>query len=410
MIRVQMEARLPNCKENFTLRKIIAPVLAALILIGLAAIFGFRPKFRDVDFEVGGRVIKASGPFEYSDHELLVPQKFAERLLGANIRWDRPAPLPKGVYYRDKVAVLMYHHLSRKPLLPSVLSEDRFAEQMMLLKKDGYHVITMGQYRRFMLADGKVPDNAVLLTFDDGYESFYKLAFPVLRKYGYTAVNFVIVSDVDNPGKGGLPKLTWSQMREMKKFGMGFFNHTYDLHYFAPVDAEGGEEPALSALLYIDDETRSEYNEEYYRRVTGDLGLAERRLKEELGNTDSALAFPYGSYNDRVMTAAGSLGIPLTFTVKEGLADRGETNADRINAGSNLRTPAETIDRIRKFVPKRELTVNGRGVLFSGIQPEFRQGMLLVPLDEICRSLHIAMNYDRLKGMVKLTMPKANHA
>lgn len=410
MIGVQIEARLPMVRRIFTLRKRIVPVMAAAILIGLAFFFGLRHKSREVDFEIGGQKVKASGPIAYSGHELLVPLKFAERLLGVNIRWNPPASLPKGVYYRGKVAVLMYHHLSRKPLLPSILPADRFTEQMKLLKQDGYHVITMEQYRRFMLGNGKVPDNAVLITFDDGYESFYKLAFPVLRKYGYTAVDFVIVSDVDNPGKGGLPKLTWSQMREMKKFGMGFYNHTYDLHYYVPVDDQGGMGPALSSRLYIDDETRSEYNEEYYRRITGDLGLAERRLKEELGNTDSALAFPYGSYNDRVLDAAGSLGIPLTFTVKEGLAERGETNADRINGGSNLRTPAQTIGRIRKFVPKRELTVNGRGVPLAAIQPQLRKGTLLVPLDDICRSLHIAMNYDGLKGMVKLTMPKARHA
>ncbi|WP_052410107.1 polysaccharide deacetylase family protein [Paenibacillus durus] len=392
------------------MRKIIVPALAAAILAGLAVFFGFRQESHEVNFEVGGRVLKSSGPLEYSHHELLVPQTFAESLLGVNIRWDRPAPLPKGVYYKDKVAVLMYHHLSRKPLLPSILSVNRFGDQMKLLKQDGYHVITMEQYRRFMLENGKIPDNAVLLTFDDGYESFYKLAFPILRKYGYTAVDFVIVSDVDNPGKGGLPKLTWQQMREMKKFGMGFYNHTYNLHFYDVVDAEGGKEPALVAQLYINDENRNEYNEEYYRRVKGDLGLAERRLKEELGNTDSALAFPYGAYNDKVLHVTASLGIPLTFTVKEGLTDRGERNAGRINGGSNLRTPAQTIGWIRQFVPKRELTVNGRSVLLAGVQPEFRNGRLLVPLDDICRSLHIAMDYDRHNGTVKLTLPGGHHA
>ncbi|QWU17475.1 biofilm PGA synthesis lipoprotein PgaB [Paenibacillus sophorae] len=392
------------------MRKIIVPVLAAAILASLAGFFGFRQESHEVDFEVGGRVLKSSGPLEYSHHELLVPQTFAESLLGVNIRWDRPAPLPKGVYYKNKVAVLMYHHLSRKPLLPSILSVNRFGDQMKLLKQDGYHVITMEQYRRFMLEDGKIPDNAVLLTFDDGYESFYKLAFPILRKYSYTAVDFVIVSDVDNPGKGGLPKLTWQQMREMKKIGMGFYNHTYNLHFYDVVDAEGGKEPALTAQLYINDENRNEYNEEYYRRVKGDLGLAERRLKEELGNTDSALAFPYGAYNDKVLHVTASLGIPLTFTVKEGLTDRGERNAGRINGGSNLRTPAQTIDRIRQFVPKRELTVNGRSVFLAGVQPEFKNGRLLVPLDDICRSLHIAMDYDRYNGTVKLTLPGGHHA
>ncbi|MDT3425974.1 biofilm PGA synthesis lipoprotein PgaB [Paenibacillus forsythiae] len=391
------------------MRKLIIPVFAAVILAGLAAFISFRQEPRKVNFEVSGRVLKSSCPVEYSHNELMVPQAFAEHLLGANIRWDRPAPLPKKVYYKDKVAVLMYHHLSRKPPKPSILSVDRFEGQMKLLKQEGYNVITMDQYRRFMLGNGRIPDNAVLLTFDDGYESFYELAFPILRKYGYTAVDFVIVSGIDDRSKPGFPKLTWQQMREMKKFGMGFYNHTYDLHYYDVVNAKGGKKPALVAHHYIKDKSRNENNQEYYDKVKKDLGLAERRLREELGNTDSALAFPYGAYNDEVLGITASLGIPLTFTIKEGLVGRGERNAGRINGGSNLLTPAQTIDRIRQFVPKRELTVNGRSVSLTGAEPEFRNGRLLVPLDNLCRSLHITMDYDRNDGIVKLTMPEAHH-
>lgn len=387
------------------LRKIMVAVLAVLVAAGLAAHYTFRREPKVIDFMIDGRAIPASGPFDHKDGELMVPQALAERLLGIRIGW-KPAPvLPKGVYYRNRVAVLMYHHLSAKPLLPSILTVNRFAAQMKLLKQEGYHVITMGQYRKFMLGGGQVPDNAVLLTFDDGYESFYKLAYPILRKYGYPAVNFVIVSDVDDPRKTGLPKLTWTQMREMQRYGMGFYNHTYNLHFYDTVDADGGTEPALVARRYIGDETRNETNEEYYRRITGDLGLAENRLKEELGNTDSALAFPYGAYNDMVLAAASSLGIPLTFTVREGLAYPGEPNADRINAGSNLRTPAQTIGRIRQLVPERELSVNGQDATGS-VLPEVKQGRLLVPLDEICRPLHIAVDYDRYKATVKLTRPQ----
>ncbi|MBY9080894.1 polysaccharide deacetylase family protein [Paenibacillus sp. HN-1] len=384
------------------IRKIGIIAIAFTVAAILTVHYGFKRGDQSVDFVMGSRVIPYSGPHDYKGHKLMVPKNVAERLLGVKIGWE-PAPvLPKGVYYRDKVAVLMYHHLSTKPILPSILSVNRFAEQMELLKQEGYHVITMEQYRKFMLDGEKVPDNAVLLTFDDGYESFYKLAYPILRQYGYTAVNFVIVSDVDNPGKGGLPKLTWTQMREMKKAGMSFYNHTYNLHYYDVIDADGDKRPALAAQLYINDENRNETNEEYYRRVEGDLGRAELRLKQELGNTDSALAFPYGANNDRVLQAASSVGIPLTFTVKEGLAQRGDLNADRINAGSNLRTPLQTIGRILRFVPKHELLVNGQDAP-NQVAPEYKQGNLLVPLDDICQSLHIAMDYDRSSGTVRLT-------
>ncbi|MFC6647991.1 polysaccharide deacetylase family protein [Paenibacillus rhizoplanae] len=340
-----------------------------------------------------------------ADHKLMVDKDIAERILDARIGWEKEAPLPKGVYYKDHVAVLMYHHLTETPLMlyPGVLPAVQFDEQMQLLKQEGFHVITMKQYREFMLDRAPVPDNAVLLTFDDGYESFYKLAFPILQKYGYTAVNFIIVSDVDNTNKHQVPKLTWEQMREMKRAGMGFYNHTYNLHYYGVVDAEGGTRPAASSLLYIHDENRNELNEEYYRRVTGDLAHAERRLKEELGNTDSAIAFPYGSYNDKLLEICDSLGIHLKFNIGLGLSSRTTLNAPRINEGNRTLTPALSIQQLKQFEPPMILTVNARKVLLTGTPPELRNGKVMIPLDALCSELGVAMHYDRSSAVLKLT-------
>lgn len=175
------------------------------------------------------------------DHEVMLAKDVAERVLNARISWQEQAALPQGIYYKDQVAVLMYHHLTGESvsLNPGVLTAGQFDEHMQLLKQEGFQVITMKQYRQFMLENALVPDNAVLLTFDDGYESFYTLAFPILQKHGYTAANFIIASDVDNPDGKKVPKLTWEQMREMKSAGMSFYNHTYNLHHYGIVDAEG---------------------------------------------------------------------------------------------------------------------------------------------------------------------------
>ncbi|WP_405105176.1 polysaccharide deacetylase family protein [Paenibacillus sp. FSL K6-1217] len=340
-----------------------------------------------------------------ADHKLMVDKDLAEQILKARIGWEKEAPLPKGIYYRDHVAVLMYHHLTDDPLMlyPGVLPAAQFDQQLQLLKQEGFHVITMKQYRQFMLDRAPVPDNAVLLTFDDGYESFYKLAFPILQKHGYTAVNFIIVSDVDHPIKHQVPKLTWEQMREMKRAGMDFYNHTYNLHNYAVVDAEGGTRPAASALLYIHDENRNELNEEYYRRVTGDLAHAERRLTEELGNTDSAIAFPYGSYNDKLLEICDSLGIQLKFNIGLGLGSRTTLNAPRINEGNRTLTPALSIQQLKQFEPPMVLTVNSRKLPLAGPPPELKNGKVLVPLDALCTGLGVEMHYDSSSGVVKLT-------
>lgn len=337
--------------------------------------------------------------------EVLLAKDVAERVLDARISWQEQAPLPNGIYYKDQVAVLMYHHLIGEPvsLAPGVLTAGQFDEHMQLLKQEGFQVITMKHYRQFMLENAPVPDNAVLLTFDDGYESFYRLAFPILQKHGYTAANFIIASDVDHPDGRKVPKLTWEQMREMKSAGMSFYNHTYNLHYYGIVDAEGGTRPAASNLLYINDENRNELNEEYYRRVIGDLAQAERRLKEELNNTDSAIAFPYGSFNDRLLEASSSLGIDLRFSIREGLSSRMTPVAPRINKGDSTLTPAQFIEPLKHAEPLMEMTVNSSKVPLAWTQPQLRDGVLLVPLSPLCKVLGIEMDYDQDTRTLKLT-------
>lgn len=352
-----------------------------------------------------GTVITTDAYTVTPDHHLLLSREIAEQALHARISMEPPAPLPKGIYYRDQVAVLMYHHLAEQPLslYPGVLTAAQFEEQMQLLKQDGFHVITMEQYRQFLLENAPVPDNAVLLTFDDGYESFYKLAYPILHKYGFTAVNFIIVSDVDHPSPHQVPKLTWAQMREMKRAGMGFYNHTYNLHYYGIVDAEGGKRPAASALLYIPDENRQELNEEYYRRVTGDLARAERRLKEELGNTDSAIAFPYGSYNDRLLEACDSLGIRLKFNIGLGLSSRMTLNAPRINEGNRTLSPVLAIGQLKQMELQPELTVNSVKVPLGGTKPQRVKGRIMIPADALGKALGLGIHYDRSRNTLKIT-------
>ncbi|TCM95909.1 biofilm PGA synthesis lipoprotein PgaB [Paenibacillus sp. BK033] len=253
----------------------------------------------------------------------------------------------------QRVAVLMYHHIMDKPTADSIISTKQFEEQMRLLKEKNYRVIGMDQYRDFILNGKPVPDKAVLITFDDGYESFYKLAYPILKKYGYPAVSFVIVSRIDHPVGGEIPKLTWDQMREMKQNGIAFMNHTYDLHKMGVVNADGGEKPETVGRLYLKDQKRQETEAEYEKRVAEDLKLAETRLKEELGNTYGVLALPYGWYNDELLKVVKEQGIDLTFTVKPGLNGPSETNGFRINMGYSNKKPADFIKELDKYEQKK---------------------------------------------------------
>jgi len=68
----------------------------------------------------------------------------------------------------------------------------------------------------------------VVLTFDDGYRDFFTDAFPILKKYGFTATVFLPTAFIDKTALGlrGKDHLSWSEIRELQAEGFTFGSHT----------------------------------------------------------------------------------------------------------------------------------------------------------------------------------------
>jgi len=259
---------------------------------------------------------------------------------------------PSGVYYRDRVLVLMYHDVSPNPLDSKSLSVPHFEEQLERMKANNFKWITMSEYRDFILHGAPVPNNAVLLTFDDGYESLYRHVYPILKKYDAPASAFLIVGKVGET-RGAFPKATWEQIKEMQQGGIEFFSHTFDSHSYVPTAPKNEELKAkLARQMYLKKEKRLETEEEYEARVTEDLRQANELLERELGKPNYALAFPYGAHSDPLLDICARLGIDITFTVKSGLNATGQTNGYRLNAGGMDNNPEMQIE-LMKVAQKR---------------------------------------------------------
>lgn len=259
---------------------------------------------------------------------------------------------PAGFYYRDRVVVLMYHDVSQEPKDIASLSTANFEKQLALMQANNFKWITMSEYRDFILHGAPVPDNAVLLTFDDGYESLYTQAYPLLKQYGAPASSFLIVSKVGEK-EAYNPKVTWEQIKEMQQNGITFFNHTFDSHRYMPTAPDNGNrKPMLARPIYLKKEQRMETFEEYEKRVTEDLRKATDRLRTELDAPTYALAFPYGAYSDTVLEISKQLGIDITFTVLSGSNVADDTNGYRLNAGGMDNDPDLQIE-LMKVAEKR---------------------------------------------------------
>lgn len=238
------------------------------------------------------------------------------------------------LHYENKVLVLTYHHIDEELKSNATITPALFEQHMKKLKENKYNVISMDEFIAFMKGNKSVPPNAVLLTFDDGYKSFYQKGYPVLRKYGYPATNFIIVKATDTPNPKAIPHLTWDDMREMKRNGISFYSHTYDQHTLCKVNAQGETGPMLITPIYKEEEQRIETETEYRQRIEEDLEFANKRLEQELNNHEHLLCLPFGAYNDRVIETGKKLNIPLFFTTQEGINEAHKEKVMRINAGS----------------------------------------------------------------------------
>ena len=241
----------------------------------------------------------------------------------------KPGPVKSAtpIHYTNKVAVLMYHDFKEDPKAKSV-SAKVFAEQLGTLKANGFQFISMEQFKAFKLNRGKVPANAVLVTFDDGYEDFYTVAYPYLLKNKIPATNFIIVWSTDTGNPGGNPHLTWDQMREMTKNGMSFYSHTYDQHFYIP-----GSGPALTSRYPAEKGKPAETAEHYRKRIKDDLALADKRIHDELATPTDVFCYPYGANNHDLRAASIALGHKLDVTISPGLNGSDGRTVYRINAG-----------------------------------------------------------------------------
>jgi peptidoglycan/xylan/chitin deacetylase (PgdA/CDA1 family) len=251
------------------------------------------------------------------------------------------------VAYSNQVAVLMYHHIHDTDTSSSTITTKLFREQLTLLQRKGYHFISLAQFRSFY-DGGPVPDNAVLVTFDDGYESFYTNAFPVLQELRIPAVNFIITGTLAHPKEDVPPKLSGEEIRRLADSSklIDFQCHTDSMH--------GKRDDGLALLLQGAEESDAEYKQ----RIADDMQACKIKLQQLRPGVVDAMAYPYGIYTDKVGELIRASGIRFAFTIQPGMVVRGMNpmNLPRINAGSPYITP----EGLQATITRKVKAVGGR--------------------------------------------------
>jgi len=129
----------------------------------------------------------------------------------------------------------MYHKVD--PILPGTrypgnhVLPEAFEEQLTELKRWNYQSITLEQWIAYTEKRASLPHRSIIITFDDGYQSTYHTAWPILRRYGFSATVFLVAGLIGKTNAWDVEErqellLNENEIREMQNGGITFGSHT----------------------------------------------------------------------------------------------------------------------------------------------------------------------------------------
>jgi len=213
---------------------------------------------------------------------------------------------------------------------PMTVTTGQLINQLSWLKGHQYHPVSIQDILDAKAGIKPLPSKAVLLTFDDGYQNFYRRIYPVLKEFNYPAVFALVTSwmeTADNKlvhyGDDLKPRkdfLSWKQTKEMMASGLiEIASHSDNLHRGIQGNPQGNQQPAATTRQYFPEQKRYETDQEFHNRISNDLKKSATTIFLRTGKRPRVMVWPYGAYSEEVHAIAQKQGMFLSFTLETGL-------------------------------------------------------------------------------------------
>ena len=209
------------------------------------------------------------------------------------------------------------------------ISSDELVAQFSWLREHGYHPVSLDDILTAREGGKKLPEKAVLLSFDDGYESVYTRVFPLLKLFHYPAIVAPVTSWIEQRsgnvlyGDKWVPRaafLSWGQLREMADSGLvEIASHSDDLHHGILGNPQGNRQAAATTYAFLKKKQRYENTAEYRARISRDLRTSSTLIAQRTGHRPRSIVWPYGDYSQPAIEIATQQGMPITFGLEVGL-------------------------------------------------------------------------------------------
>lgn len=186
-------------------------------------------------------------------------------------------------------SVLLYHDVVTTRRSPYDIQYEDLAYQLQDIHNRGLRTITATELVEAVKKRKPLP-KTIVLTFDDGYASFYYKVFPLLKKYGIKATVFIVTCDV---GKKGY--MTWEQLKEIADSGL--------------VEI-GSHSVTHQNLAKMDEKT-----------IMEELKKSKEEIEKRIGKKVKVFAWPYGEAPqnaEELVKKAGYEGAFRSFAPRSG--------------------------------------------------------------------------------------------
>ncbi len=190
--------------------------------------------------------------------------------------------------------IILYHRIDTSPINSQYyVPPEKFDEEMKLLHDWGYTTITTELLIKAINEGADLPPRPILITFDDGHLNNYTTAFPIMQKYGFTGVLYIVANYM-----GTDQYMNADQIKEMAAAGWEVGSHSVNHLDLTSLDPE-----------------RQRYEVVDSRTI----------LEDKLGVPVLTIAYPFGISNSSVIDYAhfaGYIGgMSLGFTYDQGVSN-----------------------------------------------------------------------------------------
>lgn len=222
----------------------------------------------------------------------------------------------------EEIPIIMYHQISENKsiwgdyVIPLSVLEDDFQ----YMKNHDINPISFEQLRLYVEKGEKLPENPIIITFDDGERSFITKVLPLLEEFNYPANMNIVGSLVELYTKNGDTDDRYAYLNEKdikvlaknKLVSLGC--HSYNLH---SLNSRRG-----MSKIY------GESEDEYKKLIYNDIEKFNADFKRITGKNTDIIAYPYGIKNDTLKAIVREKGFEITLTCREEM--------NRISVGSSL--------------------------------------------------------------------------